>query len=366
MRVRRIAATVFAALAFAGLARTEEARHALMVSVDGLMPAYYLRADELGMRIPNLRRLMAEGSYGRVTGVLPSVTYPSHTTLITGVPPRVHGIVSNTVFDPEGRSSGAWTWYGSWVRVPTLVSAARLSRLTTASVSWPVTVGLEADQVVPEFWRSGSQHASDVELIAALSTRGLLAGAARERGRPFTYPMTDQDRTDVALYALRRHHPRPLLLHLVEVDNAQHDHGPLSAEAKAAVERSDAELGRLARVRSLFSDAGKPGSGILRVLEPPDIERLGGDSEAALVLDADAGFSFSGAPTGEYLGPSRHAGTHGYGPDREEMQAALVMAAPGVRHGDLGMVRMTTIAPTVARFLGMTLGPQADEPLPAN
>src|SRR5262245_26095979 len=124
-------AAVLLALAALVAAASAEPRRAVIVSVDGLMPDYYLRAGELGLRIPTLRRLMAQGAVARVTGVLPTVTYPSHTTLVTGVPPRRHGIVSNRVFDPEGVAGGAWMWYASGVRVPTLVSAARRRGLRT-------------------------------------------------------------------------------------------------------------------------------------------------------------------------------------------------------------------------------------------
>ena len=121
-------------------------RRVVMVSVDGLMPDYYRRADALGLKVPTLRRLMREGAWASgVVGVLPSVTYPSHTTLITGVPPRVHGIAGNRIFDPLERSNGAWHWFASDVRVPSLVSAARARWLTTASVSWPVSVGIGSD-----------------------------------------------------------------------------------------------------------------------------------------------------------------------------------------------------------------------------
>ena len=45
-------------------------RHVVMISIDGLMPGYYLDADELGIEAPNLQRLMAEGAYARgVVGV---------------------------------------------------------------------------------------------------------------------------------------------------------------------------------------------------------------------------------------------------------------------------------------------------------
>jgi predicted AlkP superfamily pyrophosphatase or phosphodiesterase len=220
-------------------------RHVVLVSIDGLMPDYYLKADALGMKIPNLRRLQREGAYGRVVGVLPTVTYPSHTTLITGVAPRVHGVGSNTLFDPLGISGDAWHWFASDIRVSTLVSAARDRGLTTGSVSWPVSVGLGTDWNLPEFWRPGSSHPYDLKLLDLASTPGLRREVEADRGAPFPYPLTDLERADAAVYILKAHRPNLLLLHVFALDSAEHDHGPMSPEAKDAVEKSDAILGRL-------------------------------------------------------------------------------------------------------------------------
>jgi hypothetical protein len=47
------------------------------------------------------------------------------------------------------------------------------------------------------------------------------------------------------------------------------------------------------------------------------------------------------------------------------MQASFLVLAPGLsRRGDLGVIRMTEIAPTLARYLGVSLGPEADAALP--
>ena len=93
----------------------------LMISVDGLRPGDVIEADKRGLKIPNLRRFLAEGSYASgVVGILPTVTYPSHTTLITGVSPDKHGIVNNTTFDPKAINQGGWYWYASDIKVPTL------------------------------------------------------------------------------------------------------------------------------------------------------------------------------------------------------------------------------------------------------
>src|SRR5215510_1704373 len=58
----------------------------VVVSIDGLKPDYVLESERRGLKIPNLRRFLKEGTYASgVEGVVPTVTYPSHTTLVTGV-----------------------------------------------------------------------------------------------------------------------------------------------------------------------------------------------------------------------------------------------------------------------------------------
>ena len=418
-------------------------RYAVLVSIDGLMPDYFLKADEIGLKIPNLRRLMREGAYGRVIGVLPTVTYPSHTTLITGVTPRVHGISSNTVLDPLGIAAEAWQWFASDIRVPTLVSAARQRGLTSAAVSWPVSVGLEADWNLPEFWRPGSSHPFDLRLLDLASTPGLRRKVEEDRGSPFPYPLTEQERADAAVYILKTHRPNLLLLHIFALDSAQHQHGPMTPEANEAVEKSDAVLGRLfetieaaglssrtafvvasdhgflpvsrslkpnvvlreaglvklddkgkvasweaffhadggsaalrlpaeadpalvERIRALFEPRVSAEGGLREILDARAAAAFGGPEGVVLVLNAREGFSLSGSLQGEWSSPSTSKGTHGYAPNRDEMHASLLLRGPGLRQkGNLGTVRMTAIAPTLARYLGLDLGPQADAALPA-
>src|SRR5271154_770690 len=79
--------------------------HVLMISVDGMRPDYVTHADEHHLKVPNLRRFMSEGTYAEgVVGVVPTITFPSHTTIITGVWPVQHGIFANAKFDPENTS----------------------------------------------------------------------------------------------------------------------------------------------------------------------------------------------------------------------------------------------------------------------
>ena len=75
----------------------------LVVSVDGLDWRYLRDADKLGLKIPVIRSLMRKGHYAKgVVGVYPTVTWPSHTSIITGVRPDQHGILGNRRPKPEG------------------------------------------------------------------------------------------------------------------------------------------------------------------------------------------------------------------------------------------------------------------------
>jgi predicted AlkP superfamily pyrophosphatase or phosphodiesterase len=228
----------------------------LMVSVDGMKPEYVTRADEHGLKIPYLRRLMAEGSYADgVEGVWPTVTYPSHTTLLTGVSPAEHGIYNNLEFDPRHTFGDAWFWYAHEIRVPTLWQAAHRAGLATASVGWPVSVGAtDVDFLIPEYWRifrpTEDSNPADRELIADLSRpEGLLRGMEAALG-PYlmgndTGIAADETKTRFAVDILRHHNPRFMTIHLSSLDDAEHAHGPFSGEANADLEAIDGMLSRL-------------------------------------------------------------------------------------------------------------------------
>lgn len=220
----------------------------VVVSVDGLRPDYVTAADQHGAKLPNLRRFMKEGCYADgVTGVLPTVTYPSHTTLMTGVWPTTHGILANTTFDPLQKNFQGWYWYAEDIRVPTLWSAARQAGRTTASVQWPVTVGARITWNIPEVWRAGTPE--DAKLLRALSTPGLLDEAKAEigeyRGGIDTSGEGDEVRGKYAVWILEKKQPQLLTLHLTSLDHMEHETMPFSEESVAVLERLDAVIGRV-------------------------------------------------------------------------------------------------------------------------
>jgi predicted AlkP superfamily pyrophosphatase or phosphodiesterase len=227
-----------------------------MISIDGLKPEYITQADAHGMKLPYLRTLLAKGTYADgVVGIWPTITYPSHTTLITGVWPAEHGILNNQVFDPEQKFRGAWNWYAAAIRVPTLWQVAHHAGLRTASVGWPVSAGAtDVDYLIPEYWRSASPSDSanpdDQLLMAALARPDTLLQQLKSTAGPYmngndTSIAGDEMKTRYTLEILRRYKPAFMTLHLSSLDESQHEHGPFSPEACADLEAIDGMIARL-------------------------------------------------------------------------------------------------------------------------
>jgi predicted AlkP superfamily pyrophosphatase or phosphodiesterase len=229
----------------------------LMISIDGLKPEYITQADAHGMKLPYLRTLLANGTYADgVVGIWPTITYPSHTTLITGVWPAEHGIYNNHEFDPFQQYFEAWNWYAPEIRVPTLWQAAHHAGLRTASIGWPVSAGAtDVDYLIPEYWRgpdaSSSYNPVDQLLMEALSRPDTLIQQLKPAAGPYmngndTSIAGDEMKTRYALEILRRYKPALMTLHLSSLDETQHQHGPFSPEACADLEALDGMIARLA------------------------------------------------------------------------------------------------------------------------
>jgi predicted AlkP superfamily pyrophosphatase or phosphodiesterase len=251
MRAKKfLCALAAATTATVALSHAAAAAPVLMISIDGLRPADVLDADQRGLKLPNLRKLAAEGMYATgVRNALPTVTYPNHTTLVTGVWPAKHGIAGNTTFDPLGQNLGGWYWYASDIKVPTLWDAAHKAGRKTASVYWPVTVGDAAiDYDIPELWRA--HIAEDAKLLKAVSTPGLVDQLEAATGLKLAQmteelPQNNEARTSFTVALIKAKKPAFTTLHLAALDHAQHGFGPDTPQSKAVLEQLDAMVGRL-------------------------------------------------------------------------------------------------------------------------
>jgi predicted AlkP superfamily pyrophosphatase or phosphodiesterase len=235
--------------ALASNAAEVAAEPVVLISIDGLRPADILQADKRGLKVPNLRALVADGAYASgVTGVLPTLTYPSHVTLLTGVSPGRHGIVSNLSFDPYNKNQQGWNWYASDIKVPTLWQAAHEGGLKTVNVHWPVSVDAPGiDLNLPQIWRTG--HPDDRKLMRALATHGLVDRLQDKLG---VYAdgideslSADQNRSRFGDYLIRTEKPGFTTLYFTSLDHIQHQFGPDTPEAHQTLEGIDAIIGKM-------------------------------------------------------------------------------------------------------------------------
>lgn len=226
--------------------------HVILISVDGMPPDYYTAPEKLGLRMPTLTVMKNGGAYAEgVEGVYPTVTYPQHTTMVTGQRPASHGIIQNRIFEaPTETQTKAWYWYSNAIKSETLWTAAKRAGLKTAAVGWPVTVGAEIDYNMPEI-TDPLDGTKTWDRVAQYSTPGLLEKALGPDGKKES--SVDERLTTVSEYIIKTHKPNLLLIHLIELDGTHHRNGP---RTKPAIETAEREDGYIARIVEATREAG--------------------------------------------------------------------------------------------------------------
>jgi predicted AlkP superfamily pyrophosphatase or phosphodiesterase len=217
--------------------------HVIMISIDGLVPDYYTEPARLGLKLPNIIKMKLDGAFAfGVEGVYPSVTYPAHTTLVTGVRPSVHGIIQNRIFEaPTEPQTREWYWFSKELKSETLWTLAKKAGLVTAGVGWPVTVGADLDYNVPEI--ADPKERSSPKRTMQYSTPGLLTKAlGMGAGSDNT---TDGRRAKVSEFIIENYKPNLMLIHFIALDGVHHEKGPRTPEAIEMAERMDAYIGRV-------------------------------------------------------------------------------------------------------------------------
>lgn len=135
-----------------------------------------------------------------------------------------------------------------------------------------------------------------------------------------------------------------------------------AARPFAAVYLKDRAL--YTRVWSLFEKLSREHGGIFRLLSREELDRLHADPGAAFGLEAEPGYTFDDRLSGAFAAPHDRKGGHGWTPARPGIETTFVASGRGIRQGErLPRVRLVDIAPTVARLLGLDLGPTDGFPL---
>jgi predicted AlkP superfamily pyrophosphatase or phosphodiesterase len=394
----------FSLLALAAApAGAAEAKHKLLVvSVDGLDWRYLRDHDAMGLSIPNIRRLMREGETAQgVVGVFPTITWPSHTSIVTGVRPDQHGVLSN------GRIGSPQYWSAADLKAPTLWQCAAEHGLTTAAVTWPVTDDAKITWNLPENFQRRDGGSMDLDAVAAKATPGLVAEVAKAYPSFAQQWVDDRTRTLAVRFLLEQKAPDFLLVHLVDLDSEEHDRGPFDTNAKAILERTDELIGEMIRalptgydvvltsdhgfervdhvsnLKVLLAEAGIKGDlesmgGIVTTRDPAVAQFLRSERArtegfvgreipheelvryAPKLADSLAAFEpadhvmFGRADAGPVLTAPREKGDHGFWPLRLDYRSVFVAWGPGVKPGAVPEMQMLDIEGRLASRVGIT------------
>lgn len=219
-------------------------RTVIVISIDGF-PGYAWEDPRLP--VPHLWKMAKEGVLGEgMTPPNPTVTWPSHTTMVTGVFPAKHGVLYNGLPVRMGERKPLrvepWRPKDELVLAPTVYDKAFAAGLTTAQVDWvaisePKTITWQFPEV-PD-----PQGKIEKELVAA----GVLGANDVEEFMKSSPAWRDEKWTDAAVHIVKKHKPNLLLFHLLNTDSINHVAGPKSSASQASYALADAYVGRLLR-----------------------------------------------------------------------------------------------------------------------
>lgn len=223
-------------------------KHVVVITIDGFRPDFYL---EDKWSAPNLKAMKKEGAHAHgVNSVFPSVTYPSHTTIVTGVPPAKHGIYYNALFEKDSATKGQIYWHLDQIASPTLWEVTQKAGLKAASVNWPVSVGAPTVFNISDVGAKGQKVMEDSTNPPGISTflkQKLLDGA------PAIKVGIDKNVATIAAWVIKTEKPNFMTVHLLGMDHEQHVHGRNGPEVEQALVRADSAVGM---IRKAIADAG--------------------------------------------------------------------------------------------------------------
>lgn len=219
--------------------------HVILITIDGGAAFYF---NDPKASLPNLRKLAAEGVLAKGMKVSnPSVTWPNHTTLVTGVTPARHSVLANglLVRNPKGgfTTIGEKT-QAELIAVPTVYDILHRKGFRTANVNWPCTPGSTTlDFNFPDLLNQ--LRFTPPQLIKELTEAGILDQSSKAAFDDKTGPKRDRIWADTACYMMRNHRPNLMLLHFLVADSRQHKYGPHSPETYEVLALIDEHIGKL-------------------------------------------------------------------------------------------------------------------------
>ena len=217
--------------------------HLLVVSLDAVSS----KDLTLLKTLPNFSKFLSQGALiERVHSICPTLTYPAHTTIVTGNYPLHHGIINNTLLEPS-HSNPNWYWYAKAIKTPTLFDLAHEKGLTTCSILWPVTGCGQITYNLPEIFPTKKWHHQLIMsgLAGSLNYQLEILKKFGHLRQGTKQPYLDDFVMAATKYTLLKYKPDLICVHLTDVDTHRHYTGYSSESSIQALYRHDKRLGEI-------------------------------------------------------------------------------------------------------------------------
>ena len=216
-------------------------RMVVVISLDGF-PAYAL--DDPKLPVPAIRELIRTGVRARMSIVNPTVTWPNHTAMVTGVRADEHGLIANGTISQTGGwppvKVEALIPKEKMVHVPTVYDAAFKAGLSTAQVDW-----VAVNKAPTITWGFNEWATADGPLEQEMIHKGVIAAADLDNFTKTNILFRDEIWTRAATYLIAEHKPNLLLVHFLSLDSTHHQYGPGSLAATDAIAVVDSCVARI-------------------------------------------------------------------------------------------------------------------------
>lgn len=222
---------------------SEEKQRVIIVSLD----AVGKRDMDYMLSLPNFSKLVENGSFCRnVYSVYPSLTYPAHTSIVTGKTPDHHRIIANTRFQPS-RENPDWLYKRKFINGTTIVDEAKKKGYSIAALLWPVMGGAKIDYNIPEVLVTRKFQTQVTACLANGTPKYLLEvnGKFGHIRNGVQQPALDDFLMACTEYTIDKYDPDVMFIHLTDVDTNRHNHGTEGPEIEAALRRHDERIGKL-------------------------------------------------------------------------------------------------------------------------
>lgn len=207
--------------------------------------------DMLYMKtLPAFQQYLAQGACVQsIRSIYPTITYPCHTTIATGLYPDRHGVVCNLVSPYETTAQPIpWLWDHSAVKAPDIFDAAKRAGLTTAAVFWPVTGRHPSvDYLIDEYWTQSPEDTVE-EAFARMGSSPDMIRIIRKNKHLLVerkHPMADQFVIACACDIIREYKPDLIMIHPANIDGYRHSYGVFHDRVTEGIRETDEWIGEL-------------------------------------------------------------------------------------------------------------------------